>query len=220
MLASLGEGGPVDSKFAACADVPKAGVLLALPPLLASGLWEGTEEHFELPKGYYQMALVFLLVAFLALARVRSLEGLRYCAPGEWGKILGLDRAMEVRTLREKLSLLGEPVKVAGWAGELSRKWMGQDPCGAGTLYVDGHVRVYHGSAARLPKHYVPRQKLCLRATTDYFVNAMFGQPFFLIHQPVDPGLIQSLKEEIVPRLELDVPGQPTAEELASGEMP
>ena len=81
MRASLGAGGPVDSKFAACADVPKAGVLLALPPLLASGLWEGTEEHFELPKGYYQMALVFLLVAFLALARVRSLEGLRYYSP-------------------------------------------------------------------------------------------------------------------------------------------
>ena len=32
------------------------------------------------------------LAVFLALARVKSLEGLRYCAPGEWGKVLGLDR--------------------------------------------------------------------------------------------------------------------------------
>ena len=117
----------MDSHFEACADVPKGGVLLALPALLASGLWERTEEHFELPQGYYQMVHVFLLVALLALARVRSLEGLRYCAPGEWGKVLGLDRVPEVRTLRNKLQQLGQPEKVAGWAAQLSRKWMGQD---------------------------------------------------------------------------------------------
>ena len=216
VLASLGKGGPVDSHFEACADVPKGGVLLALPALLASGLWERTEEHFELPQGYYQMVHVFLLVALLALARVRSLEGLRYCAPGEWGKVLGLDRVPEVRTVRNKLQQLGQPEKVAGWAAQLSRKWMGQDPSSAGTLYLDGHVRVYHGSAARLPKHYVPRQRLCLRATTDYWVNAMDGKPFFVVHQPVDPGLIQVLQEEIIPRLEKEVPNQPTAQELAA----
>ena len=216
ILASLGKGGPVDSHFQACADVPKAGVLLALPALLASGLWERTEEHFKIPPGYYQMVHLFLLVAMLALARVRSLEGLRYCAPGEWGKLLGLDRVPEVRTLRDKLQQLGQPEKVAGWAAELSRKWMGQDPGSAGTLYLDGHVRVYHGSAARLPKHYVPRQRLCLRATTDYWVNAMDGKPFFVVHQPVDPGLIQVLQQEIIPRLEKEVPNQPTAEELAA----
>ena len=96
------------SRFEPCADVPKAGVLVALPALLASGLWEQTEEHFQLPQGYYQLVHLFLLVAFLALARVKSLESLRYCAPGEWGKVLGLDRIPEVRTLREKLQLLGQ----------------------------------------------------------------------------------------------------------------
>ena len=40
VMASLGQGGPVDSHFAPCADVPKAGGLIALPALLASGLWE------------------------------------------------------------------------------------------------------------------------------------------------------------------------------------
>lgn len=93
----------MESRFQPCADVPKAGVLVALPALLASGLWEQTEEHFQLPRGYYQLVHLFLLVAFLALARVKSLESLRYCAPGEWGKVLGLDRIPEVRTLREKL---------------------------------------------------------------------------------------------------------------------
>jgi hypothetical protein len=216
VLASLGQGGPVDSHFEPCADVPKAGVLIALPALLASGLWEHTPEHFSLPAGYYQMVHVFLLVALLALARLKSLESLRYCAPGEWGKVLGLDRVPEVRTLREKLQLLGQEEKVAKWAGQLSRQWMAEDPQSAGTLYVDGHVRVYHGSAARLPKHYVPRQRLCLRATTDYWVNAMDGRPFFVVHRPVDAGLLKVLEEEIIPRLEKEVPGQPSAEQLAA----
>ena len=215
LLASLGKVGPVDSRFEACADVPKAGVLLALPGLLASGLWEHTEEHFQLPRGYYGLVHLFLLVAFLALARIKSLEGLRYCAPGEWGKVLGLDRIPEVRTLRQKLALLGEE-KVGEWAARLSRRWMEEDPQSAGTLYVDGHVRVYHGAAARLPRHYVSRQRLCLRATTDYWVNGSQGRPFFVVHRPVDPGLLKVLEEEIVPRLEREVPGQPSVAELAA----
>jgi hypothetical protein len=216
VLASLGQGGPVNSRFEPSVDVPKAGVLVALPALLASGLWEHTEEHFKLPPGYYQLVHVFLLVAFLALARIKSLEGLRYCAPGEWGKVLGLDRIPEVRTLREKLQLLGEEKPVAAWATQLSQQWMAEDPQSAGTLYVDGHVRVYHGSAAHLPRHYVSRQRLCLRATTDYWVNAMDGQPFFVVHRPVDPGLLKVLEEEIVPRLEREVPHQPSAAQLAA----
>lgn len=216
VLASLHGAGPVASQFEPCADVPRAGVLLAVPALLACGLLTHTEKRFVLPPGYYSVAQVFLLVAFLALARIKSLEGLRYCAPGEWGKVLGLDRVPEVRTLREKLAHLGQPAAVAAWAGALCQDWMAEDPEAAGTLYVDGHVRVYHGHAAHLPQHYVSRQRLCLRATTDYWVNAADGQPFFVVHRPVDPGLLRVLEEEIVPRLEKDVPGQPTAEELAA----
>ena len=57
-----------------------------------------------------------------------------------------------------------------------------------------------------------PAQRLCLRASTDYWVNAMDGQPFFVVHQAVDPGLIQVIEQDIVPRLEREVPGQPDAE--------
>ena len=38
----------------------------------------------------------------------------------------------------------------------------------AAIFYIDGHVRVYSGDQTKLPKHYVARQKLCLRATVDY----------------------------------------------------
>jgi len=60
------------------------------------------------------------------------------------------------------------------------------------------------------------RQKLCMRGTTDYWVNAMDGAPFFAVSQSADPGLLQTLENEILPRLLKDVPNQPTEEELAA----
>ena len=42
----------------------------------------------------------------MALTCIGSVEQLRYQAPGEWGKVLGLDRIPEVRTLREKIERL------------------------------------------------------------------------------------------------------------------
>jgi len=95
------------------------------------------------------------------------------------------------------------------WAAHLSKRWMEAAPEVAGTLYVDGHVRVYHGNLTKLPRRYVTRQRLCLRGTTDYWVNDVIGQPFFLVEKAIDPGLVQVLEHEIVPRLLKEVPKQP-----------
>ena len=128
--------------------MPLGGVLCALPALLGFGLLRHTRENFTLQPGFYPIETIFLVVAFLALARIRSLEALRYQAPGggEWGKLLGLDRVPEVKTLREKLGILcAEPERARAWSSTLARDRMEATPESAGTLYIDGHVRVYHG---------------------------------------------------------------------------
>ncbi len=217
LLASLGQLAAAPICFGAADDVPQGGVLCALPALLVLGLLRHSGEHFALPPGYYPLETIFLVIAFMALARVSSVEALRYEAPGEWGRLVGLDRIPEVRTLREKLTVLcAEGASVREWSGRLAREWMEAEPASAGTLYVDGHVRVYHGSLTALPRRYVARQRLCLRGTTEYWVNAMDGQPFFAVTAAADPGLLQVLEEQIVPRLLREVPGQPSAEELAA----
>lgn len=101
--------------------------------------------------------------------------------PGELGKVIGLDRAPEVRTLRQKIGLMAESGTPGEWMRELSAKWMEDDPDEAGYLYIDGHVRTYHGSGALLPRRYVSRERLCLRGTTDYWVNDAIGRPFFVV---------------------------------------
>lgn len=216
LLASLGQLQQASIRFESVSDVPNGGVLCALPALLMLGLLRHSQKSFSLPAGYYPLETVFLVIAFVALARIGSVEALRYQPPGEWGKLLGLDRIPEVRTLREKIELLcKDGQQVRQWSGTLAREWMEAEPQSAGTLYIDGHVRVYHGSLTQLPRRYVARQRLCLRGTTDYWVNAMDGQPFFVVTQAADPGIIKVLEEQIVPRLLADVPGQPAAGQLA-----
>lgn len=219
VAASIGELNGAAPNFIKSLDVPNGGVLFALPALLVSGLLSHAEKYFQLPSGYYRLDSIFLLLSFMALARIKAVEELRYCSPGEWGKVVGLDRCPEVKTLRAKIGLLSDNNKPSQWAGALSKEWMESEPDNAMLLYVDGHVRTYTGHQTKLPKHYVSRQKLCLRATTDYWVNAMDGRPFFLITQEIDPGLIKVLEEKIVPRLKEEVPNQPTEKQLTDDKL-
>jgi hypothetical protein len=215
MAAAVGtlDGAPIE--FERVSDVPDGGVLFALPALLLSGLLSRSREVFSMPEGFYPLESIFLILALMALARIPSLEALRYVAPGEWGKLIGLDRIPEVRTLRQKLSeLCSEQGRAERWSGMLAKEWMAAQGQDSGVYYADGHVRVYHGKLTDLPRRYIARQRLCLRGTTDYWVNAMDGQPFFVVSCPVNPGLLNVLEHQIVPRLKADAAGQPSQEEL------
>lgn len=198
--AAIGQLASAPIQFEASGDVPRAGLLLAVPALLSMGLLRSSAERYALPPGYYGLNSILLLLAMMALARVKSIEQLRYVLPGEMGNLLGLDRVPEVRTWRSKLAILSqEKGRAARWNSELAQVWMGLGPEAEAMFYVDGHVRVYHGQAAQLPRHYVARQKLYLRATADYWINAFDGQPFFYINQEIDHGLVQALRNDVVP---------------------
>jgi hypothetical protein len=207
--AALGQIGPVEPRFKAAVDVPGAGVLCAVPALVSNGLFHGVGERFEQPRGYYPLPSLFLLFAYMALARVKSLEQVRYLPPGEQGRILGLDRIPEVRTLRHKLGALADAGATPDWAEALSRLWMTSDERLAGLLYVDGHVRAYHGAQTELPRRYSSRDRLCLRSLMDYWVCDQKGSPFFVLTAMGTEGLLHHLRTTILPRLCRDVPGQP-----------
>jgi len=177
-------------------------MLAAVPALLAQGL-RRRPRSYQLPQGFYGIDSIFLELGLMALAGIRSLEQLRCQAPGEWGKLLGLDRIPEVRTLREKVDWLCQDLgRAREWNAQLAQDWMARSDSADVYFYCDGHVRVYHGEKTPLPRHYVARERLCWRATVDYWVNAMDGQPFLYLNQEVDPGLIQTLKNDVVPWLE------------------
>ncbi len=207
VAASIGGLASAPPQFETACDVPKGGVLLALPALLAAGLLRHSRPLYTLPDGFYGIASIFVLLASMALARIQSIEQLRYVPPGEWGNLLGLDRIPEVRTLRKKLEILCEQAGRAWrWNTALAKEWIAGQGDSEMIFYVDGHVRVYSGDLTPLPRHYVAREKLCLRSTTDYWINAMDGQPFLLVNKEVDPGLLATLRRDLVPWLETNAP--------------
>lgn len=215
VLASMGKlvGAPVH--FELCLDVPKGGLLCAIPALLVNGLFHGVEQSLGKVTGYYTIFHVLLVLALMALCRIKTTEKLRGHAPGEFGKLLGLDRIPEVRCLRNKLDELSANDGAERWAAHLGKYWMNLEPESMGALYIDGHVRVYHGRLTKLPRRYVSRERLCLRGITDYWVNDAIGRPFFVIEKEIDPGLLNTLRHDIVPRLLNDVPNQPSERQLA-----
>lgn len=214
MGTSLGGLSEAVIKFECCQDVSFGGVLFSLPALISNGLFYKSREYFQLPDGYYGLNSIFIILAFLVLLRVKSLERVRYLPPGELGKIVGLDRIPEVKTLREKVDILSKSGNVEDWHNNLSHYWMESSPDLSGYLYVDGHVRVYHGKLTKLPRRYVSRERLCLRGMTDYWVNDALGQPFFVVTTALTSGLLSMLRSEIIPRLLKDVPNQPSEKAL------
>ncbi len=80
-----------------------------------------------------------------------------------------------------------------------------------GFLYVDGHVRVYHGKR-KIPKAYVTRLRLALPATTDYWVNDKRGDPLFVVTAEANaamtkmiPRILQEVRSLLGPKRRVTV---------------
>ena len=214
VLASKGliQSAPV--KFEDNKDIPLGGVLLALPALLENGLLKYIEKYYKLRDGFYSIINIFIVFSFMFLLRLKSPENLRSVSPGEFGKLIGLDRVPEVKTLRCKLSELSSQEQAKAWNLELSKYWMSFSEEDIGVFYIDGHIKVYNGSLTQLPAKYVARQRLCLSGTIDYWVNDYIGQPFFVIRKSINQGLIKTINEETIPEQIRIAPNQPSEEEL------
>src|SRR6201988_412359 len=62
-----------------------------------------------------------------------------------------------------------------------------------GFLYVDGHVRAYHGQRTISSNAYVARRHLAMPAATDYWVNDRSGDPLLAITGEVDAALTKAM---------------------------
>jgi len=204
---------PAQSVFGACMDLSHGGLLMTIPALLACGLLRHIS-LFNSVSGYYSPTHVFISLAYLMLLRVKRLEQTDTVPAGELGRCMGLDRIPEVKTLRTRIALFCEATDVEQWLATLSGEWMQVDEALQGVLYVDGHVNLYYGSQTQMPKRYVSRLRLCMSGSTDYWVSNRMGSPFFVVHKTVNEGMIKALVEDIIPRLNMDVPNQPAEEEL------
>jgi len=185
--------------------VENGGVLFSLPALISQGLDKLFSSFSKLPNGFYGLHHILILLCFMALCRIKNIEQLKKTSVGEFGKLLGLDRIPQVEYLRKKIRQITDQQHCDSAGDCLFTLW--RDKMSDLFFYIDGHVRVYSGTEANLPKHYVSREKLCLSATTEYYVNTFEGLPLMVINGELNEKLKDAI-EKAIPEIKktIDVP--------------
>src|SRR5713226_2409077 len=193
LLAAMGLLDDALPVFAPTRSLPRAGVLLAIPALVASGLLSMAEKIYRsLGPAFYGLRTTLVAYVLLALLRIPQPEALKEYPPGELGRIVGLDRMPEVKTLRRKLARLASLKGSYQLGREIARQRIAERGKVLGFLYIDGHVRAYHGKHT-IPKAYVTRMHLAAPASTDYWVNDQRGDPLFVVTADANAGMTRML---------------------------
>jgi len=188
--------------------VENGGVLFSLPALISQGLDKLITSFRNLPNGFYGLHHILILLCFMALCRIKNIEQLKKTSVGEFGKLLGLDRIPQVEYLRKKIKQITDQQQCDSARDCLFTLW--RDKMSDLFFYIDGHVRVYSGQEANLPKHYVSREKLCLSATTEFYVNTFEGLPLMVINGELNEKLKDAV-EKAIPEIKktIDVSDDP-----------
>jgi hypothetical protein len=194
MLAAQGQLEDAAPFFQPGKDLPYVGVLLAIPLIVASGVLEEARATWKsIGPAFYGLRTTLVTMLLLALLRVKHPENLKEYSPQALGRILGLDRAPEVKTLRRKLARLADEELSESFLERMLKRRIQTNSEAMAFLYIDGHVRVYNGWID-LPKAHVSRLRLSLPATQDIWVNDAEGQPLMFVTQEAHPQLVGAMK--------------------------
>ena len=190
--------------FTACARAPLAGLLLAVPALVLTGLLQTAHATYgELPNGFYSLDTMLCESVFRALLGEARAEGAARIDPVALGRVLGLDRAPEVKTIRRKIRLLADAGKAGDWIAAMARGQVQARPEQAAVLYVDGHVRAYQGTRP-IGKTHVPRLKFPAPATVETWVCDAAGDPLLVVMAEPAASLAAELRR-LIPELRATV---------------
>jgi len=195
MLACLGLIEDARPLFRNVVAWPGAAVLLAVPAIVQSGIFGVAKTVYgSIGPAFFGLRTTLLVLLLMGLLRIKRPESLKEHDPASLGAIVGFDRAPEVKTVRRKLERLAIFGKAAAFSHALASQRVATHGAVMGFLYVDGHVRAYHGKHT-LPKAHVARMRLSMPATTDYWVNDARGDPLFVVTAEANAGLCKMLPE-------------------------
>jgi hypothetical protein len=185
----------VAPEFVSGSEVPAAGVLLAIALVAEDGcLAVARRVYGALSNGFYGLRALVLTLLTSAWLGLKSLDSFQHGTPHLWGRLVGLDRLPETKTLARKLN------EIAG--RQLAREFMSQmaehriqaNKAACAVLYVDGHVRQYHGRR-RVSKRFVSRRGLAMPAIEDWWVHDGACSPLLKIPGRPDRSLVATVPE-------------------------
>ena len=176
------------------ASLPLAGALVILPALAATGLLDAMDTVFKPAKAaFYGMRSLVLTLVFASLVGEPRAEGLTRLNPVDLGRLLGLDRAPEVRRVRQRMAALGEQNRGDELFKALADRHINNNPEACGVFYVDGHVRAYHGQS-KVPKAHVARIRMSMPAELDTWISDGRGDGILVWQAEPGASLVGELK--------------------------
>lgn len=176
------------------ASLPLAGALVILPALAATGLLDAMDTVFKPVKAaFYGMRSLVLTLVFASLVGEPRAEGLTRLNPVDLGRLLGLDRAPEVRRVRQRMAALGEQNRGDELFKALADRHVNNNPEACGVFYVDGHVRAYHGQS-KVPKAHVARIRMSMPAELDTWISDGRGDGILVWQAEPGASLVGELK--------------------------
>jgi transposase len=174
--------------------LPRAGALLAVPLLARHGLIDAfVKVYGSLQPSFYGLRTIVVTLFLGALLRIKRAEHWKEYRPEDLGAILGLDRAPEVKTVRRKFTQLAAMERGKLLMDELARQRIAEDEDRVAFLYVDGHVREYHGKFP-LFEAKKPQRQVVTPAATDTWVHDANGDPLLVVTSEVNAHLTQVLE--------------------------
>jgi hypothetical protein len=184
--------------FAPAGRVPLTGLLLAMPGLEATGLLSCAATVFGcLRNGFYGLDTMLVEGVLRALAGEPRAEGASRVDPVALGRVLGLDRAPEVKTIRRKITTLaatnrGEELLAAMAARHVARLDEA-NPDLTAVFYVDGHVRAYQGTR-KIAKTHLSRLRFPAPATVETWISDAAGDPVLVVMAEPGASLAMELR--------------------------
>jgi hypothetical protein len=171
--------------FAPAARAPLVGLLLAIPALETTGLLSCATTVFGcLRNGFHGLDTMLAEGVLRALAGEPRAEGATRIDPVALGRVLGLDRAPEVTTIRRKITALAATGRaeelLAAMAAPHVARLDSTAPDLVAVFYVDGHVRAYQGGR-KVAKTHLSRLRFPAPATVETWVSDASGDPVLVV---------------------------------------
>jgi transposase len=194
VLARLGQLADAVPLFGDRPCLRQAGVLLAVPLLVKSGLLETfSQTYHSLGPAFYGLRTTVVVLFLAALLRIKRPEHFKEHNPRELGHVVGLDRAPEVKTVRRKVTELASRGRARELMQARAQHRIDEAPDRVAFLYVDGHVREYHGGHA-LAKAKKSQSQVAKPAATDNWVHDAHGEPLLVVTSEMNESLTQVLE--------------------------
>lgn len=184
--------------FVPAGRVPLAGLLLAMPALQTTGLLSCAATVFgALPNGFYGLDTMLIEGVLRALAGEPRAEGATRVDPFALGRVLGLDRAPEVKTIRRKITALAATGRAEELLATMAARHLARldatNPDLAAVFYVDGHVRAYQGGR-KVAKTHIARLRFPAPATVETWVSDAAGDPVLVVMAQPGASLAMELR--------------------------